>query len=106
LPTTEAHLRAASRVELVELVIGDHERAARVRALYIRIEELMLATKKAQAAQLLLLGDDHRSEEAAREAVRKVRDTELGALKTYVGIQMELRRATTPEEFARLDAIR
>lgn len=99
-------MRAATRVELVELVIGDPVRARRVRELYIQIEELMLATKQAQATQLLLLGDEHKSEEAARAAVRKVRDTELGALQTYVGIQMELRRSTTAEEFARLDAIR
>ena len=106
LPSTETHLRAASRVELVELVIGDRERAERVRSLYIQIEELMLATKRTQSAQLLLLDDEPKSEAAVRAAVSQVRDTEFSALKTYIGIQMEIRRATTAEEFARLDAIR
>src|SRR6187401_1722768 len=51
LPTSEAFKRNAPRIELVPLVIGDTERAERVRSLYIEVESLMLATKVAQAEQ-------------------------------------------------------
>lgn len=109
LPTSEAFKRNVPRVELVPLVIGDGERAARVQSLYIEIESLMLATKKAQAAQWRALLDAKQrklSDDEARAIVRKFRDAEIEALRKYIGIQMRLREATTPEEFAKLDALK
>jgi len=108
LATSGAHARAASRIELVDLVIADAARAARVRALYVEIERLMLTTKQAEAGELRALGAprEPRSPDETRTLFRRFRATEQGALEKYVALQLELRRATTPEEFARLDAIR
>jgi len=108
LPTSGAHARAASRIELVDLVIGEPARAARVRALYVEIERLMLTTKQAEAKELRALGApaEPRSPEATRAALQRFRAAEQGALERYVALQLELRSATTREEFARLDAIK
>ncbi len=108
LPTSGAHERAASRIELVGLVIPDGARAAKVRALYVEIERLMLDTKRAEAQQLTALstGDGSRTEAATRARFRRFRETEQQALEAYVHIQLELRKATTPAEFTRLDAIK
>lgn len=107
LATTAAQDRAASRVELVDLVISDPSRAERVRGLYVQIETLMRETKKAEARELAALGGPcPQSDAATREAFRRFRQAEKAALKQYAGLQLELRRATTPEEFAKLDAIK
>ncbi len=108
LPTSGAQDRAASRIELVDLVIADPARAERVRALYVDIERLMLTTKQAQAKELRAFGAPAapRSAEETRAMLRRFRETEQGALEKYVALQLELRRSTTPEEFARLDAIK
>ncbi|HEY3499798.1 MAG TPA: hypothetical protein VGK73_34135 [Polyangiaceae bacterium] len=106
LPSSDTQKRAATRVELVELVISDPVRAGKVRSLYVQIDDLMLSTKRRQADQLLELGSEQaRSAEETRELFRRFREAEAGALKRYVGLQLEIRTLTTPEEFARLDAI-
>jgi hypothetical protein len=108
LPTSGALDRAASRIELVNLVVADPERAAHVRTLYVDIERLMLTTKQAQAKELRALAapKDPRPPEETRAMLRRFREAEQGALEKYIAFQLELRRVTTPEEFARLDAIK
>jgi len=109
LPTSEAFKRTVPRIELVSLVIGDAERAERVRNLYIEIESLMLATKKIQAAQwmaLLQAKDRKLQDDEVRTIVRKFREAELDALRKYAAIQVQLRESTTPEEFAKLDKLK
>jgi hypothetical protein len=108
LPTTGAHDRAASRIELVDLVIGDRARAARVREIYVEIERLMLATKAAEAKELRKLGRGlcPREPEQTRETFRTFRAAEERALRRYVTLQAELRKQTSEPEFARLDAIK
>ena len=108
LPTTGAHDRAASRIELVDLVVGDRARAARVRAIYVEIERLMLATKAAEANELrtLGLGPCPREPERTRAIFRRFREAEQRALHRYVALQAELRKETSEAEFARLDAIK
>jgi hypothetical protein len=108
LPTSGAHARAACRIELVDLVIGEPARAARVRALYVEVERLMLTTKQAEATELRALGAPREplSPDETRARFRRFRAAEQSALERYVTLQLELRRATTPEEFARLDAIK
>lgn len=108
LPTTGAHDRAASRIELVELVIGDAARAARVRAIYVEIERTMLTTKAAEAKELekLGLGPCPRAPAQTREIFARFRTAEEQALRRYVALQAELRRETTAEEFAALDAVK
>jgi hypothetical protein len=107
LPSTAARDRVASRVELVNLVISDPERAAKVRSLYIAMDSLLLDTKRAQAQQLALLGTEQPSnDEATRSALSAVRNAEASALERYIALQVELRRFVTAAEFARLDAIR
>ena len=107
LPSTAARDRVATRVELVDLVISDRARAAKVRSLYIAMDSLLLDTKRAQAGQLALLrGERPSSDEETRTRLAAVRNAELSALERYIGLQLELRRFTTADEFARLDAIR
>lgn len=108
LPTTDARDRAVSRVGLVPLVIDDADRAARVRALYERMDAVLLEAKRAQAQQLLLLADANatRTDDEKRARFAEFSATERRALEAYIGLQLELRRVTTPEEFARLDAIK
>ena len=107
LPSTAARDRAATRVELVDLVISDAERAAKVRSLYIAMDSLLLETKRAQARQLGLLGGKQSStDDETRTGLGAVRQAEASALEAYIRLQLELRRLTTADEFARLDAIR
>jgi hypothetical protein len=108
LPSTDAHLRFGSRVELVDLVISDRVRAAKVRDLYAQIEELMVTVKRTTAGEVIKLGSENpvRSDEETRAIVAKVRSTEIAAFQRYIKLQMELRRSMTAEEFAKLDAIK
>ena len=108
LPSTDAHLRSAARVELVDLVISDRARAQKVRELYMEIEELMVADKKTTAAEIIKLGVENptRTDAETRAVVAKVRDADRAAFRRYVKLQMELRRSMTADEFAKLDAIK
>jgi hypothetical protein len=109
LPSTAAYARFASRVELVDLVISDPARAAKVRNLYLEIEASLLATRRTNASQIAALGARKRApgdEESTRALVKKVRDAELAAFQRYIGLQLELRRSLNAEEFAKLDAIK
>jgi len=107
LPSTAARDRVATRVELVDLVVSDAARAAKVRSLYIAMDELLLDTKRAQARQLGLVGSEQmNSDENARVALRAVSKAEASGLQRYIELQLELRRIVTADEFARLDAIR
>jgi hypothetical protein len=108
LPSTDAHVRNASRVELVDLVISDRARAEKVRRLYMEIEQLMVDVKRTTAGEIVRLGSDNptRSDAETRAVVAKVRDAESAAFRRYVGLQMELRRSMSRDEFAKLDAIK
>ena len=108
LPSTDAHLRSAARVELVDLVISDRPRAEKVRNLYAEIERLMVDVKITTAGEIIKLGAENptRSDEETRAVVAKVRDAEVAAFRRYTKLQMELRRSMTAEEFAKLDAIK
>lgn len=108
LPSTDAHLRNASRIELVDLVISDRARAAKVQRLYAEIEDLMVDVKRTTASQLVRLGIENptRTDAETRAVVAKVRDTDEAAFRRYVGLQLELRRSMTADEFAKLDAIK
>ena len=107
LPSTSARDRVATRVELVDLVISDRERAAKVRSLYIAMDSLLVETKRTQARQIALVGAAQpTSDEETRARLATVRTAESSALERYIGLQLELRRFVTASEFARLDAIR
>ena len=108
LPSTDAHLRSAARVELVDLVISDRERAKKVRALYAQIERLMFEVKLTTSGEIAKLGSDNptRSDEETRAVVAKVKNADIAAFRRYVKLQMELRRSMTADEFAKLDAIK
>ena len=83
LPSTAAHVRNASRVDLVDLVIADRARAEKVRRLYADIEELMLTVKRTTAGQLVKLGvdDPPRTDAETRAVVAKVREADILAFK-------------------------
>jgi len=108
LPSTDAHLRSAARIELVDLVISDRSRAEKVRDLYMEIEELMVAVKVTTAGEIIKLGVENptRTDADTRAVVAKVRDADRAAFRRYVKLQMELRRTMTADEFAKLDAIK
>ncbi len=108
LPSTDAHLRSASRIELVDLVIADRDRAKKVRALYAQIEQLMFDVKLRTASEVTKLGSDNptRSDAETRAVVDAVKNAEVAAFRRYTKLQMELRRSMTAEEFAKLDAIK
>jgi len=107
LPSTSARDRMATRVELVELVISDPQRAAKVRSLYTAMDSLLVETKLTQARQIALVASERpTSDEETRARLAAVRQAESSALERYIGLQLELRRFVTADEFARLDAIR
>ena len=108
LPSTAAHARAASRIDLVDLVITDPERAEKVRRLYTEIEELMLAVKRTTAGEIVKLAAENPTQTDAetRAVVAKVRRADIDAFQRYVKLQMELRRSLNADEFAKLDAIK
>jgi hypothetical protein len=108
LPSTAAHARAASRIDLVDLVIADEARARKVQRLYTEIEELMLTVKRTTAGEIVKLGVENppRTEAETRAAVEKVKQADIEAFKRYVKLQMELRRSLSADEFAKLDAIK
>src|SRR5687768_12144025 len=90
LPSTAARDRVAKRVELVDLVISDPERAAKVRSLYIAMDSLLLETKRVQARQLALLGAERPSSDDERRArFAAVRNAEASGLERYIGLQLE-----------------
>jgi len=107
LPSTAARDRMATRVELVDLVISDPVRAAKVRALYIAMDSTLIEAKQSQARQLALLGRERESSaEEMHRGLAAVSKAEASALERYAGLQLELRRFTSADEFARLDRIR
>ncbi|HEY3495898.1 MAG TPA: hypothetical protein VGK73_14470 [Polyangiaceae bacterium] len=107
LPSTAIHDRTASRVALIDFVISDRTRADRVRALYLEIEQATLQAQEFQACQFAKLGSGHfRSEAEARRALEAAREAELAAVDRNIRAQLAIRALTTPEEFARLDAIK
>jgi hypothetical protein len=107
LPSTAIHDRTASRIALVDFVISDRDRARKVRALYLQIEQLMLETWNAETRAQAELGTSSlRPEAATLAATDALRDAELSALQRYVCVEVAIRALTTPEEFARLDAIK
>jgi hypothetical protein len=108
LPTTSVRDRAACHVGLVPLVVDDTARSERVRALYVQMDTLMLEAKRAQAEQLLLLADPNatRTDDDKRARFAQFQALERRALERYIGLQLELRRLTTPAEFARLAKIK
>jgi len=110
LPSTAIHDRTASRVALVDFVISDRERASKVRTLYRQIEELMREAHRVQTSeskqQAQLSAGRLVSESETRASLALSRDAELTALERYVCLELAIRALTTPEEFARLDAIK
>ena len=107
LPSTAIHDRTASRVDLVDFVISDRERANKVRALYLEIERATLSAQAYQAHELEKLGAGaFRSESEMRDSIETTGEAEIVAVERVIRAQLAIRRLTTPEEFARLDAIK
>jgi hypothetical protein len=109
-PDLDMRDRAATRIQLVSLIIDDPQRAAQVRSAYERIETLGVAlekTRMAEAKQLLELSG-HRvlPENEIRTHLWKLREAGKAAYPKYVELQLEIRKLTTPKEFAKLDEVR
>lgn len=109
LPSTQAYQRNAPRIELVELIVDDRERAEKVRSLYVQVEDLMLATQKShvrRVARLATTAHQPFRPSEARKMFAAYSKIEREALETYIVLQMQLRASVTPEEFERLNALK
>jgi hypothetical protein len=109
-PSVNMRDRSAARIDLVTLVIDDSQRAARVRAAYEAIDALADEFNKTRAAtikQLLALSEAHAlPEEEVRAQLWKLRAAGKDAYPKYVALQLEIRKNTTPDEFAKLNEVR
>ena len=107
LPSSAIHDRTASRVELVDFVISDRERARKVRALYEQIDAIMREAQRVEARELGRVGTASlHGDDELQSSVAASRDAELAALDRYVPLELQIRALTTPAEFARLNRIR
>ena len=109
LPMTEAFNRMVPRTELVSFVVKDKERAAKVRAAHIEIEELIIDSRKRQARKMIALlaaGDEEPTDDEVRALFKAHRKDARGTVERYAEVQMRLRELTTADEFRRLNGLR
>jgi hypothetical protein len=104
-PVGELAARSEARVDLVELAIADPSRAARVKALYLRVAQLRDEFDRERAAAwreaVLAPGGADFS-----EAARHVNQAGAGLLRRYAALMGEVRGLVSEAEFERLDALR
>lgn len=109
-PTVAMKDRQVSRIQVVELVIADDGRARRVKQLLLDMEKLFQRFERERAAEARKLAElsarREYPEADVRAAMQRIRGVGKRAYPAYVALQLELRKHTTPEEFARLDEVR
>lgn len=104
-PVVEIAARSEARVDLVELAVSDPARAARVRELYLRVQELKRAFVEKRDAAWRETTRKQASPDFSRVAdeVEAAADT---TYREYARLMIEVRSLVTEREFARLNAIR
>jgi hypothetical protein len=104
-PMGEIRARAEARVDLVELVVHDPVRAARVRGLYLQVAELerrVVKTREVAWMQGVRVGPSPDLAVLATHIENAVNE----AYHEYSRLMMAVRAQVTEQEFARLNAIR
>jgi hypothetical protein len=107
-PVGAMAMRNVSRSEIVELIVPDKERAARVKAAYEEIWKLGFEFNRERNAVLLEQAALARKKDVTVEEVEnsllRVRRAGATALARYVTLVENVRACTTEEEFDRLSA--
>lgn len=101
----EIAARSEARIELIELIVEDPVRAARVRALYLQVGELARRFNRERAAAWAAAAEEGSTANLSAAATR-VEESARRAYDEYERIQLELRTVLTAREFARLDRVR
>lgn len=104
-PVGEIAARSEARIELVELIVEDPARAARVRALYLQVGELARRFNRERAAAWAAAAEEGSTANLSAAATR-VEESARRTYDEYERIQLELRTLLTAREFARLDQVR
>jgi hypothetical protein len=102
--------RVRPRIARIPLAVRGAERAERVQAIYVELERL-IANFRLSRAHLLwqianLRGDEPDLREQLTQRFDELRRAGRQTMEAYVEAQLELRTLLTPEEFARIDAMR
>lgn len=102
--------RNAARIDLVELIITDSDRAQRVKNSYQQMTDLIdgfAATRTVHAKRFASLSSERVLPEAElRAEIATLRQSGRDAYQDYVRLQLDIRKHTTAKEFARLDEAR
>ena len=106
-PVSDVKARAGSKIELVAIVVEDPERAKLVKGSYVAINELSagLVSKRAtHLKRIAELTDSYViSEDEVRTEVAALRQVGRDAYNEYVVHQLDIRKNTTADEYAKLE---
>lgn len=117
-PVAEMTARTSAKLDLVELVVSDPDRAERVRRVYLQLLELGREFDLLRQSSLVKAGEAWRQRAATTDsaAPAKAETLELvlappladssAAFDRYVALMLEARSLLTQDEFERLDRAR
>jgi len=115
-PVVAITARATAKVELIDLVVSEPERAARLRGIYLEVVELRREVARARggAARAPRLagqgGAPVAGEHVGPEALERLLTPPFGedraALDRYARLMLEARRLLTEREFEQLNRLR
>ena len=102
--------RVRQRINRIELVIDDVERAEKTVGVYLELEKLVIGYRESlvrdQGELWKLETDPATDDEALRVALAHSRENADGTWKKYVALQTQLRELLSKDEFERIDALR
>ncbi len=109
-PVSGMQARGASKIEVVELIVKDPKRAKLVKATYVAINELGKETALKRATHLKRIAELTDTYEISKDEVRaefaKLRLVGGDAYQQYIALQLDIRKNTTAEEFAKFDGMK
>ncbi len=109
-PVSDMQARGASKIEVVEIVIKDAKRAELVKASYVAINDLAEETTLKRATHIKRIAELTDTYEISKDEVRaevaKLRLVGSEAYQQYIALQLDIRKNTTAEEFAKLDGMK
>ena len=102
--------RVRSRIDRIELVIPDRDRAKKVTEAYVVLEDLVLEYQASRATSLAALAALDGEEKDVAASTDKIFDRAKAAedklFERYVEVQVQIRALVTAEEFRKIDALR
>lgn len=109
-PVSDIQRRMRPRIAFVEFVVEDPARRAEAERILLDVERLTFEWQRARLEirrELLAVepGGPPITEEQLADAFARQAAVNARYLGRYVELQLALREVTTPEEFARLDAV-